>query len=213
MDPHPGAPSAAIIVAGGSATRFGADKLAEPLGARTVLDWVLDALGALEGCAAIVVAGPPRATGNRHRGAAPLHFVDEVPAGGGPLAGIAAAMGELERIGVPDRVWVLAGDQPLIGGALAELSDGLDRDPRTEVAVLVDGTGRQRVLAALWRAGALRTRLAALAPHHGGAVRSLYRDVDAVEVTDRGNWSADCDTPAELEALRRALRANERRRG
>ncbi len=183
------ADSDAIVLAGGRSVRFGGDKIAARLGDRAVLDWVLDAVRT---CAAVVVAGPPRPTGR------PVRFVTEEPPFGGPLAGVAAAIVHVER----PLVWLVAGDQPLFAGAMPALRQAIEAAPAADACLLTDRDGRRRYLSALWRTEALRRRIRATTPHDGGPARVLYDDVKSIEVVDAGDWSADCDTAADLERLR-----------
>ncbi len=188
--------SAVVVLAGGSSRRFGTDKLDAPVDRRSVLQATIDQF---DGCAQIVVVGPRRPLrGN-------VRFVTEHPPGGGPLAAIAAGVAAVDQ----PLVWVMAGDQPLIGRALPELRRALEADRPVggpvEVALLVDRRLRRRYLAALWRRQALLGRLSATAPHHGEPARLLYDSVAVAEVVDGDDWSADCDTPEQLAEIRRRL--------
>lgn len=92
----------AIVLTGGASSRMGEDK--------SCLDWngssAVDRLAALalELGAAVVVTAGPRPAG--------LPFVVEDPPGGGPVAGIVAAIAHFR--GACDRVLVLAVDAPTV---------------------------------------------------------------------------------------------------
>ncbi len=92
----------AIVLTGGASSRMGEDK--------SCLDWngrsAVDRLAAVirELGAAVVVTAGPRPAG--------LPFVVEEPPGGGPVAGIVAAIAHLR--GACDRALVLAVDAPTV---------------------------------------------------------------------------------------------------
>ena len=91
-----------VVLAGGTSRRFGADKLGARLHGSTVLETVV---GSLPPGWPVVVVGPPRDCGR------PVTWTREKPAGGGPLAGVAAGV-----LRVRTRlVAVVAGDMPYAG--------------------------------------------------------------------------------------------------
>ncbi|SDK53629.1 DUF6457 domain-containing protein [Streptomyces indicus] len=79
----------AVVLAGGAAKRLGGvDKPAVQVGGRALLDRVL---GACAAAGTTVVVAPPRPT------VRPVVWAREEPAGGGPLAALAAGVDALER--------------------------------------------------------------------------------------------------------------------
>lgn len=116
------------MLAGGRATRFGADKLAIRVGARTLLEMTLEAVSALTDL--VVVAGPFSAGG-----AGPT-LDDPAPGGpdhrpwivrtrdpepeGGPVVGLAVALEAAERVGARAAI-VVGGDMPWLRPAILEL--------------------------------------------------------------------------------------------
>jgi molybdopterin-guanine dinucleotide biosynthesis protein A len=181
----------AIVLAGGESRRLdGADKPALVVGRSTMLERVI---AACSGAERVVVAGP------RRPGVSGVLWCQESPAGGGPVAAMAVAVPFVQsRI-----VVTLAADLPFVAPAvpvlLAELGDA-------DVAVLVDVTGRRNLLAAAWRAAALRARLAEVDPL-GSAVRTLFGSAHVVEVADEAGWGRDCDTWPDVAAARAAADA------
>jgi molybdopterin-guanine dinucleotide biosynthesis protein A len=177
-----------VVLAGGGGQRLGGvDKGALLVGGRSLLDHVLVAT---EGARATVVVGPERAT------ARPVTWACEDPAGGGPLAALAAGLAALPPGGV---VVVLATDLPdLDAAALARLLAGLGE---ADGVVFVDAGGRRQPLAAAYRAAALRAAVRALEPVAGKPVRLLFERLDVVTVPDLGA-AADCDTPDQLAQAR-----------
>ncbi|HTZ45638.1 MAG TPA: NTP transferase domain-containing protein [Jatrophihabitans sp.] len=179
----------AIVLAGGRGVRLGGQELGAkaliPLAGWPLADHVLLAAS---GAASRIQVGPRRiALGT------PV-FCREQPAGGGPVAALAAALPLVRR----PVVAVLAGDLPFVCGALGELGRALG-DGR-DAAALVDLTGRTSHLAALWRTSSLRAALGRLGDPAGLPVRALYRDVDLALVPDFDACSADVDTPADRHA-------------
>jgi molybdopterin-guanine dinucleotide biosynthesis protein A len=185
----------AIVLAGGRGVRLGGQQLGAkaliPLAGWPLADHVLLAVS---GAHTRIQVGPRRtALGS------PV-FCTERPAGGGPVAGIAAALPLVER----PLVAVLAGDLPFIGDALALLSRCAGPGGR-DVGVLVDTSGRTNYLAAVWRTEALRAAIAALGPPAGRPVRALYERADVERVPDFDACSADVDTPADRQAAEQRI--------
>jgi molybdopterin-guanine dinucleotide biosynthesis protein A len=187
----------AVVLAGGASRRFGSDKLVARIDGASLLD---RSIGALEGLVdeIVVVIAPGRpvpvlALGDR---LAPIRFVADEEAFGGPLVGLrtglAAAVGET--------VLVVGGDMPsLVPSVLALL---IDRPP----AALGDSTGALRPLpcslerqAALEGAGALlaggERRLRALLASIGTATVPWpeWRALDPA-----GMSLVDIDQPSDL---------------
>ncbi|MFG2090016.1 MULTISPECIES: molybdenum cofactor guanylyltransferase [unclassified Spirillospora] len=189
MDRGPG-PFDAVVLAGGRARRFGADKPAAPVGGRALIEW---AAAAASGASRLIVVGPPR---DVLPGAV---LVREDPPGAGPVPALRAGLAEVRA----PRLALLAADMPFLRPAhLARLLDAMgDRAG----SVLVDGDGREQWLAGCWRAGTLRE---ALNGYPGASLRGLLGPLAPVTVAlpadARPAWY-DCDTPEELAAAERLL--------
>ncbi len=175
-----------VVLAGGSSTRFGSDKLAAPMRGSSVLDHLLDRLP--KGWD-IVVVGPHRATDRLVR------WTREEPAGGGPLAGVAAGAAQVNT----PLLAVVAGDMPHAAVALARLAAAL-RGQGGDVAgaVAVDETGSTNPLLAVYRTASLVAGLPER-PHDMAAKRLL--DLPHVEVTVTGPAGRDVDTTGDLAEL------------
>jgi molybdopterin-guanine dinucleotide biosynthesis protein A len=185
----------AIVLAGGRGVRLGGQELGAkaliPLSGWPLADHVLLAAS---GASTRIQVGPRRtALGS------PV-FCTERPAGGGPVAAIAAA---LPLVNQPV-VAVLAGDLPFIGGALDQLSQCVTVGNR-DVGLLVDITGRFNYLAAVWRTSALRAAVAAVDSPVGLPVRALYERADVGHVPDFDACSADVDTPDDRRAAEQRI--------
>lgn len=201
-DRHPSgaAGDGVVVLAGGRSRRWGGtDKTAALLAGRPVLRHVLDGVRAAFGPdVPVVVAGPAghpcaddAATGAR--------WVLEDPPGGGPVAGLAAALAVLPQARL---VGVVAGDVPFGGPAVHRLVTALGASDG-DVLIGEDARGRRQPLLGAYRVAALRAALAA-APADGRAVRDVLAglDVRTAPVDDRE--CLDLDTPDDL-ALAAAL--------
>lgn len=129
-------------------------------------------------------------------------LTQEQPPGGGPVAGLAAAV-RLVPPG-PREVAVLSADLPfLTPDTLSTLRAGLDADADADVAMLLDGERRLQWLCAVWRLPELRRRLAALGDAAGAAMRDLVAGASVRSVESGGGsgpppWF-DCDTDQDIQ--------------
>jgi molybdopterin-guanine dinucleotide biosynthesis protein A len=212
----------AIVLAGGGARRLGQDKARANVAGESLLSQVL---GRLPVAVPTVVVSPdedapvPRASRPPRAGAAGasvVTFTCEEPTGGGPVAGLAAGLQHVRS----SLVLLLAVDMPLgVHAALLAL-DGLRRSRQgtatAEVTAVmpVDADGHRQPLAAAYRAEALRSALAEIEAAEGtvrgASVRSLVARLEVVELPDLpGELLLDVDTPEDLVAADRALRARD----
>ncbi|WP_286901747.1 NTP transferase domain-containing protein [Thermocrispum sp.] len=186
-------PLHAVILAGGAARRMsGTDKLMLQVGGRTLLEHVVASVRA---AAEIVVVGPQRP-------AVPdVRWTSEEPAGGGPVAGLAAGLAALPRP-AGAHVAVLAADLPgLRADTIERLRAALDANEHADGAVLVDESGRRQWLTGVWHGSAL---LAAVPGDPAGrSVRATLGPLRVVDVAARAGEAADVDTPDDLIRLRR----------
>ena len=126
--------TAAIVLAGGASSRFGADKLAAELDGRPLLHHALEA--ADEVAAMIVLVLAPDAI---EPGLPPLRarvlVAHDIATHQGPLAGLAAGLAALEP--EAERAILVGGDMPsLVPAVLALLLAALDSDPALGAATL-----------------------------------------------------------------------------
>jgi molybdenum cofactor guanylyltransferase len=196
-----------IVLAGGRSSRFGRDKLAEPIDGEPLLWRPIRALVAA-GCAGIIVVIEPEAEGP----AVPpelgsvIRFARDPEPFGGPLVGLRAGLVASQAA----RVVVVAGDQPglrpellrLFRAAVGDVSD------RLAAVVLVDPVGVRRPLpCALDR----RLALAAADSLLAAGERRLRAVLDRLEVVaiepaawlpvdPDGDWTRDIDAPEDLPA-------------
>ncbi|MDF2091445.1 molybdenum cofactor guanylyltransferase [Knoellia sp. 3-2P3] len=191
MTSNPTVPTTAVVLCGGESRRFGSDKTRADLGGVSVLDAVLSSLPEHWD---VLCVGPERPIVRRG-----VRWTREDPPGGGPVAGLAAALGEVEA---PVTV-LLGGDMPGAGPVAVELAAALAGVPDADVVAGVDGDGRVQPLLAAYRTAALR---AALPDRPAGTPLRRVLDglrVHRVEVPERA--SRDIDTPEDLDAARHRL--------
>lgn len=179
----------AVVLAGGAARRLGgADKPALRIGDRSMLDRVL---AACADARLVVVVGPVREV------ARPVLWARESPAGGGPLAGLAAGVAALGDAAAPV-VLAVAADLPHLSRAtVQQLLAALGPDG----ACLVDAGGQPQLLAAAYRTDSLQAALSATAPHAGRSVRGALGMLRLAHV-DAGRAAVDVDTPDDLRRSR-----------
>jgi molybdopterin-guanine dinucleotide biosynthesis protein A len=123
-----------VILAGGRSSRFGRDKLAEPIGGRSLLGHAIDAVRPI--ATEIVVVGAPDATPDVPDDVRVIH--DPV-AFEGPLAGARVGLAAARE----STVVIVGGDMPdLVVAVLASMVEALDG---FDVVALEDG-GRPRPL-------------------------------------------------------------------
>ena len=179
----------AIVLAGRGSERLGgADKAMVELDGTTLLDRALQGAG---GATEVVVVGPPRPTSS------PVVWAEEQPAGGGPVAALAAGLASAQPT---DAVLLLASDLPFIAEGVPSLVAALT--PGTDVAILVDDDGRANYLAALWRRSSVEARLTGLGDLAGLPMRRMLEGMAVAEVRDTDGWGFDCDTWEALDLAR-----------
>ncbi|MBF6483116.1 NTP transferase domain-containing protein [Nocardia otitidiscaviarum] len=186
----------AIVLAGGRATRMGGvDKPAIVVGGQSMLD---AALGAVADCARTVVVGPQRPE-------LPPEILQaqEIPAGAGPVAAIAAGLGVLADSDFPaGLIVVLAADMPFL---TAPAVDELLRhalESGSDAVFAADESGRPQYLVGVWRRAALTAAVSRLESLVNQPMKALV-PVDTVMVPLAG--VADCDTPDQVRHAREAV--------
>jgi molybdopterin-guanine dinucleotide biosynthesis protein A len=179
----------ALVLCGGKSRRLGLDKTEATLGGTSVLAHLL---GALPASWTVVAVGPERATDRDVR------WTREMPAGGGPVAAVAAGLPLVPT----DLVVVLAGDMPFAAPSAIRLVTVLDGDATIDAVVARDPSGRTNPLLAAYRTDAVRAALPL--PPDGQPARSLLAVAHATLVVPEED-ALDVDTPEALEAARHRL--------
>lgn len=188
-------PYAAVVLTGGRASRLGgADKPALVVGGRSLGARVVEAAA---GAARVVVVGAPVP------GVEVDLVVREEPPGGGPVAALAAGV-----VAVAEPVTAaLAGDLPFLDApTVLALRSALAAEPDAAAALLVDDTGRDQLLCAVWRTSALRSALAAVGGPAGVPLRAVLAAAGRVVRVAAGRQDPppwfDCDTEEDLASAR-----------
>lgn len=189
---------AAVLLAGGAGRRLGGvDKPSVQVAGRPLIERVL---AAVADAAPRIVVGPPRPLPDGVLG------TREDPPGAGPAAATAAGLA-LVPDGVP-LVALLAADLPfLTAAAVLRLRKAVAATATDDAAVYVDRDGNRQFLCAVWRATALRSRLAASGRLSGQSLKRLYAAANVTEISHQGDpppWY-DCDTGADLTHAERWL--------
>lgn len=190
----------AIVLAGGRSSRFGTDKLAQPLDGRPLLHHAIDAVRAVASDVEVVVVTSPEGRPDVPSG---LRLARDTTAFEGPLAGLAAGMSALPPD--VDRLLVVGGDMPtLVPAVLGRLLAAVEEEA-VELAALEDGGLARPLPTALRRAAAEPAARALLAAGErrlralAGALRNVtiaereWRAIDTVGATLR-----DVDVPEDL---------------
>ena len=141
----------------------------------------------------VVCVGEERATTRL------VKWCRESPAGGGPVAGIAAGLDHLGRLDTGTCV-VVAGDMPFASPAVPALVDMLNARPELDAVLATDPDGRRQPLLAAYRCGMLRAAL----PHDAAGARlmSVVETLATGTVACESRVTLDVDTPESLEQAR-----------
>lgn len=179
-----------VVLCGGTSRRLGGgDKTREPLADSTVLDHLLAALPDWP----VVCVGASRPTVRA------VTWTREDPPGGGPLAGIAAALPLVEG----EIVVVVAGDMPFAGSAVRGLAAAVRAAPVVDAALAVGPDGRLQPLLAAYRADAVRRVLPE--DPHGAPAMLLAKALRVLPVDVTERVAFDVDTAEELARARHTL--------
>ncbi len=190
-----------LVLAGGRASRFGADKLAVELAGRPVLHHALAAVAGVTGRVMVSLAhdAPQPVLPDLGR---PIELVRDSSGDLGPLAGLGAALEVIGPAG-DHRLLVVPGDAPSLQAPLLRaLLRALDD---ADAAVLVDGDDWRPLPCAVRTRAAgplVRERLAGPDRSLRGVLRTLRPSI-VEEVVWRtwdpeGAWRDDIDEPADI---------------
>ena len=183
---------AAIVIAGGEARRFGADKLAlSDVEGRGLLE--VTVAGVVQVADPVVVVGPQRLL------AAHVVWAREEPPGGGPCAALIAGVACLPED--VTHVAVLAGDAPAGGAAIPALLRVIDD---AAAAVVTDEAGREQPMTAIYAVEPLKKVIAAYGSGRDMSIRQVLDDLrlqTVVSIIDQWSASADIDLPEDAGRL------------
>ena len=176
-----------IVLSGGTSSRFGADKSQAMLGHQQLIHHILT--GIPKEFEIIIVGADPLFTLASYR------CVQENPVGGGPVAGIAAALELCES----EIVGVLATDMPFAGAHMIHLLSAMTS--HDDAIMFVDSKGFKQPLAALYRREALENALSKIGNPHGASMRTLISHLNIHEIPmspEIEKAMIDVDTPYDL---------------
>lgn len=178
----------AMILTGGSSSRFGSDKSQAKLGAHSLIENLLITLPQeIE----IVIVGPQLTTTSR-----PVRYTQEDPLGAGPVAAIEAGLQLIDS----EFVAIIATDMPFASQILAVLIENM---PDFEDATIpLDADGIRQPLCALYRTEALARALQKLGSTKSQSVRNLILFLTVRELQLEPALRRillDVDTPSDLE--------------
>jgi molybdopterin-guanine dinucleotide biosynthesis protein A len=194
---------AVIVLTGGGSRRMGQDKATLDVAGATLLDRTL---AGVPPEVDVIVAGPPVVVARPG-----VRFVQENPPGGGPVAGVAAAL-DVVTVAV---VVILATDLPVVGTlptALARVLLEAGDSAASDAVLAVDASGRAQQLCGAYRTQALRSAISEGGTVNGASMRSVverlntstlsaiaHLEVSGETVEVDPTW--DIDTPEDLRAL------------
>ena len=206
---------AAIVIAGGEARRFGADKLAlRDVQGRSLLELTVAGVAAVAD--PVIVVGPERPDFRQLEGVltppksaqlaktegggpATVVWTREDPPGGGPCAALIAGLACLPH-GVT-HVAVLAGDAPAGGAAVEALRRVIDD---AAAAVVTDASGCEQPMTAVYAVSPLRAVVTAYGDGRDMPIRQVLDDLrpqTVVAIIDQWSASADIDRPEDARRL------------
>jgi molybdopterin-guanine dinucleotide biosynthesis protein A len=194
-----------LVLAGGRSSRFGRNKLAEPVNGRPLLAHAVTAVGSVVREVIVLLpplGDPPALPRTVGEGRVPVRLARDPEPFGGPLVAVLAG---LERAQEPFAL-LAGGDMPgLAGPVLAALLRALDVSEDVEAAVLAY-RGRRQPLPAAFRVGAATMAARRLLGEGERSIHALLRVLRTRELGE-GEWRAldpsaatltDVDLPGDL---------------
>ena len=151
----------AIILTGGTSSRFGSDKSQAKLGANSLIENLLITLPTEID---IVIVGPELEDSPRT-----VRYTQEHPLGGGPVAAIEAGLKLLNS----KFVAIIATDMPFASQILAVLSQNFPENEDATIPLDLDGI--RQPLCGVYRTDALVNALKALGSTQGQSMRNLIQ--------------------------------------
>ncbi len=176
-----------IVLTGGTSSRFGADKSQVILGHQQLVHHVL---AGIPDEFEIIVVGPDPQFAD-----APYACVQENPVGGGPVAGICAAL----EICQSELVGVIATDMPFAVSHMLHLFSAMTS--HDDAVMYVDSQGFKQPLAAIYRSEVLERAFSTMENVHGQSMRALTAQLNIHEIhmsPEVEKAMIDVDTPHDL---------------
>ncbi len=185
-----------IVLSGGTSSRFGADKSQAILGHHNLIEHILASIPTE--FEIIVVGSDPEFNGATYR------RIQEQPKGGGPVAGIAAALTMCQT----EIAGVIATDMPFAVSHMVHLYSAMTS--HDEAVMYVDSKGFRQPLAAVYRVDALERALTQLTSIQGSSMREFIAPLNVREIhmsAEVEKAMIDVDTPHDLVVAVEYLRS------
>jgi molybdopterin-guanine dinucleotide biosynthesis protein A len=160
-----------VILTGGTSKRMGQDKATLPFGNSTLLAFQYEQIPTNS---PVVIVGP--------RSFQPAIYVRENPLGGGPVAGLAAAMTQITS----DFFTLVAVDSPFGLTWLTQQKLG----PAVQALIPRDSQGQPHYLCALYRTSGIRGAITELGSVTNASMRNLLSHVDGIQYVDEPSTDA-----------------------
>ncbi len=181
-----------VLLSGGKSSRFGADKSKVDYHGRPLIEQVISTFPVET---EFIIVGP-----KFNLSESSFTFTREVPAGGGPVAALAAGVALVNA----KYAAVIATDLPFAGKVIQELVQHLS--PTQDALIPLDSSGRLQSLCAIYRVDSLRDALISLGSLDGKSMRALISLLQIKEIDlgeDFASSLLDIDAPADLQAALR----------
>jgi len=194
------APAAALVLAAGRSTRFGADKLSASYRGKPLLQWVLDAAHGAGLAPILVVVGPG---GSRRRGldwGSAQRVVNRAHEAG-LSSSLKVGLDRLAADATIERVAVLLADQPLVSPLVITALLSQPPTPDGPITVPVYEGGQRGHPVILERSA---WPLADELSGDRGMAQLFAARPELVRYVDVGGENPDIDTPEELAGIERA---------
>ena len=182
----------AILLTGGSARRLGGiDKATLEIAGSTCFIRVLEAVSEAK---SVVVVGPAIPANNER-----IVFIQEEPRGGGPVAGLWAALPFIKN----HLVAVISIDVPLVAGAIDELRASWSL---TDVALVASDGTDESYLVSIFNTDALRQAISQLSSPINASMKSVLAHIAyRVVIVSDPDMLIDVDTPEDVKRVEEVL--------
>jgi molybdopterin-guanine dinucleotide biosynthesis protein A len=177
----------ALILTGGTSNRFGSDKSEAIFDGKALIDFLISSIPE---AVPIVVVGPDRDNFPNC-----IDVIQEIPQGGGPVAGIAAGLPLIQT----EYVAIFATDMPFSAALIPFLFEKLSND--SDGVTVIDEEGFQQPFSGLYRLSSLKRVLQDSQPLINTSMRVLLHKLKIAKVNlnvEDSHFLTDIDTQADL---------------
>ena len=177
----------ALILTGGTSNRFGSDKSEARLDGMALIDFLISSIPK---AVPIVVVGP-----DRDKFPDGIDVIQEIPRGGGPVAGIGAGLPLIQT----EYVAILATDMPFSAALIPFLFEKLSND--ADGINVIDQEGIQQPFSGVYRVSSLLNVLQGFDPLINNSMRALLLKLKIEKINlivENSYFLTDIDTQADL---------------